>query len=391
MAHKPYSAYADSLEKYNPHIITDKDSAWATQTAQQMREAAQVSGDKRWELEADFFELLYNYHYNWDKPNRLLHSEETLNAVQKIISLAGKSGYIALQLRGEFFIFTHYWFHCENHENAFLQWNKLEKLLAPVPAEDFPLKPYYWQHIAALYNRFGEYEKTVYYYGKVLETPEVSLQQGHLEWTINELGLIYRNHYNDLEKSDSCFRAILELTPDMQSIKRYPNFTVQERNELWAALAKGNLGTNRYLRGEYDEAIPLIIQGMEGAIKNNQYNYPYAAGKALLLAEIYMMKTTFRQSNITPTKRASGLTRNGTSAAHITSSFGKNIIKPCCSITAQRATMPTHGSTTIRWKTPNALPAKNITCANCNAPSRKYTGRNLKPSRRSAMPIAAVF
>ncbi|GHV56797.1 hypothetical protein FACS1894182_04100 [Bacteroidia bacterium] len=290
MAHKPYSAYADSLEKYNPHIITDKDSAWATQTAQQMREAAQVSGDKRWELEADFFELLYNYHYNWDKPNRLLHSEETLNAVQKIISLAEKSGYIALQLRGEFFIFSHYWFHCENHENAFLQWNKLEKLLAPVPAEDFPLKPYYWQHIAALYNRFGEYEKTIYYYGKVLETPEVSLQQGHLEWTINELGLIYRNHYNDLEKSDSCFRAILELTPHMQSIKRYPNFTVQERNELWAALAKGNLGTNRYLRGEYDEAIPLIIQGMEGAIKNNQYNYPYAAGKALLLAEIYILQ-----------------------------------------------------------------------------------------------------
>ncbi|GHV21332.1 hypothetical protein FACS1894174_04590 [Bacteroidia bacterium] len=290
MAHKPYSAYADSLEKYNPHIITDKDSAWATQTAQQMREAAQVSGDKRWELEAGFFELLYNYHYNWDKPNRLLHSEETLNAVHKITSLAGKSGYTALQLRGEFFIFTHYWYDCENHEKAFRQWNKLEKLLAPVPAEDFPLKPLYWQRIAVLYSFFGEYEKTVYYYNKVLETPEVSLQQGHLEWTINELGLIYRNHYNDLEKSDSCFRAILELTPDMQSIKRYPNFTVQERNELWAALAKGNLGTNRYLRGEYDEAIPLIIQGMEGAIKNNQYNYPYAAGKALLLAEIYMMK-----------------------------------------------------------------------------------------------------
>ncbi|GHT10356.1 hypothetical protein FACS189432_06840 [Bacteroidia bacterium] len=29
---------------------------------------------------------------------------------------------------------------------------------------------------------------------------------------------------------------------------------------------------------------------MEGAVKNNKHNYPYAAGKALLLAEIYMMK-----------------------------------------------------------------------------------------------------
>ncbi|GHV50084.1 hypothetical protein FACS1894181_10170 [Bacteroidia bacterium] len=290
MTRKPYSAYADSLEKYNPHIITEKDSAWAMQTAQQMREAAQVSGDKRWELEACFFEFLYNYYYNWDKPNRSLHSEETLEAVQKIITLAEKSGYIALQLRGEFFIFTHYWYDCENHEKAFRQWHKVEKLLAPVSAEDFPHKPLYWQQIGVLYNFFGEYEKTVYYYGKVLETPEVTLQQGHLEWTINELGLIYRDHYNDLEKSDSCFRAILALMPDMQSIRRYPNFTVQERNELWAALARGNLGTNHYLRGEYDEAIPLLIQSMEGAIKNNKYNYPYAAGKALLLAEIYMMK-----------------------------------------------------------------------------------------------------
>ncbi|GHT29798.1 hypothetical protein AGMMS49574_07560 [Bacteroidia bacterium] len=291
MTRKPYSAYTDSLEKYFAQpAFEQNDSAWAAETAQQMREAAQVSGDKRWELEADFFEFLYNYYHNWDKPNRLQHSEETLDAVQKIISLAGKSGYIALQLRGEYFIFTHYWYDCENHEKAFLQWNKLEKLLAPVPAEDFPHKPLYWQQIAVLYSYFGEYEKTVYYYSKVLETPEVSLQQGHLEWTINELGLIYRNHYNDLEKSDSCFRAILKLMPDKQSIKRYPNFTVQERNELWAVLAKGNLGTNRYLRGEYDEAIPLLIQGMEGAIKNNKYNYPYAAGKALLLAEIYILQ-----------------------------------------------------------------------------------------------------
>ncbi|MDR0835276.1 MAG: hypothetical protein LBN11_01675, partial [Tannerella sp.] len=173
MTRKPYSEYADSLEKYNPQINTEKDLAWAMQTAQQMREAAQVSGDKRWDLEADFFELLYNYCHKWDKPNRLQHSEETLDAVQKIIALAGKSGYTALQLREEFFIFTHYWYDCENHEKAFRQWNLLEKLLDPVPAEDFPLKPLYWQRIAVLYSFFGEYEKTVFYFKKVLETPEV--------------------------------------------------------------------------------------------------------------------------------------------------------------------------------------------------------------------------
>jgi AraC-like DNA-binding protein len=66
-------------------------------------------------------------------------------------------------------------------------------------------------------------------------------------------------------------------------------------NELWTAIAKGNLGTNYYLRGEYSEAIPLLIEGMEGAVKNNTYNYPYAAGKALVLARIYLYQNKLKE------------------------------------------------------------------------------------------------
>jgi len=261
MTHKPYAEYADSLERYNPHIV-DEGAEWAVRTAAQMREAAKASGDRRWELEAEFFEFLYPYQRVWDKPEREKRSQETLDFAQSIIERARQMGYTALQLRGEFFVFTHFWYDLQNHELAFRQWNRLEKALDPVPVEKFPFKSYYYQRIGELYGYFGEFEKQEYYYRKAMETPEVLLKQGNLEWIINELGLIYRYQYDDLDRSDSCFRAIIELPNELRSNKSYPNFTFNERKELWIALAKGNLGTNQYLRGNYDEAIPLIMEGM---------------------------------------------------------------------------------------------------------------------------------
>ena len=307
MTHKPYCEYVDSLEKhYGIMAIENSDSAWAAAASAQMQEAAQISGDKRWELEARFleFQARYTRQLNRIKTNGDA-AEKAVDEAKKIIAQAKQSGYTAMVLRGEYFIFTHYWHNLENHKKAFLQWNVLEKLLSDVRAEDFPLKPFYFTRIATLYLFFDDYEKAVMYFNKALETPEVAISQGHYEWLTNELGIIYRNNYNDLERSDSCFHAILELIRERKTDNNsYMNLNVEERNELWMALAKGNLGTNCYVRGEYDEAIPLFIESMEGAVKNNTYNYPYAAGKALMLADIYL-----KQHNLPEVKRYADMAR----------------------------------------------------------------------------------
>ena len=104
------------------------------------------------------------------------------------------------------------------------------------------------------------------------------------------MGLIYRNHFNDLAKSDSCFLKITEMKlkyPDQPSA--YDSTYIQHEYELWMGIAKGNLGTNCHLRGDYQQAIPLLKYGIEKAVgNNNKHNYPYAIGKAILLSEIFL-------------------------------------------------------------------------------------------------------
>ena len=306
MTNKPYCEYVDSLDRYYGILaIEQHDSVWVAAAAVQMQAAAQISGDKRWELEAQFLEFQARY---TRQLNRIKTdddaAEKAVGDVKKIITQAKKTGYTSMELRGEYFIFMHYWHNMENHEKAFKQWSVLEKLLSDVRAEDFPQKCYYFMRIGTLCLFFNDCEKAIMYYHKALEAPEVAISQGHYEWLTNEFGILYRNYYNDLERSDSCFNAILQHIRERKTETRYMNLNAEERSELWTALAKGNLGTNCYVRGEYDEAIPLFIESMEGAVKNNTYNYPYAAGKALMLADIYM-----KQHNLPEVKRYADMAR----------------------------------------------------------------------------------
>ncbi|MCL2133860.1 MAG: AraC family transcriptional regulator [Bacteroidales bacterium] len=291
MTHKHYREYIDHLERnYGSTAVEENDSAWAATAVKQMYEAAKVSGDKKWELEARFLEFQARYFRELDKIKNDHNAEtEAISEVKKIGTQAKRAKYVDLQIRVEYFIFCHCWHQMENHEKAFLQWDNVEKLLLAVDAEDFQLKPYYFTRIATLHIAFDQYEKAICYYKKALESPKVIFEQGHWEWLIHEFGLIYRYYYKDLDGSDSCFRLILETVHDTVSFRGYVNLIeAQERIELWKALAKGNLGANHFLRGEYNEAIPLLIEGMEGAVKNNTHNNAYAAGRALDLAYIYV-------------------------------------------------------------------------------------------------------
>jgi len=291
MTHRQYLDFIILFERNNS--IEFGDSTEVAATLQQLYEAAQATGDKKWELEARFFAFQMGYFKALDRIKIDGKAEEkVVDELKRIGSLAKRAKCPDLQLRVEYFIFWHYWHKIENHEKAFLQWNILEKLLSQLSAEDFPPKLYYFTQIATLHAYFDQYEKAIYYFKKVLETPQLAFAEGHWEWVTNELGIIYRSvNYRDFERSDSCFHTILASVPDSISFLGYPNFTeVQERIELWQAIAKGNLAGNLKLQGKEDEAIPLLIESMEGVVKNNTYNYPYAAAKAIELSNIYLQK-----------------------------------------------------------------------------------------------------
>ena len=179
-----------------------------------------------------------------------------------------------------------------DNETCMVYGKQLDERLATVRADEFPLKPFCYAKIGNLYAYFNEYEKAKRYYEKGLENTEGMTERistigvSAVKQLLNNVGLIYRNLYNDLDKSDSFFKKIIEIEPP----KDDDGNDARVEYELWIGLAKGNLGTNCYLRGEYEAAIPLLMTGVEKALQYNTYNYPYALGKAVTIAKIYIEK-----------------------------------------------------------------------------------------------------
>ncbi|WP_295940591.1 AraC family transcriptional regulator [uncultured Alistipes sp.] len=308
MAGKPYASYCEELELSIWKNIDRREPEWIGQTADQMREAARITGSRKWMLEAALLEADYRYHRRvyMQKPNQQqidLLAEEHINDLTDIVKQARKAGAKEIESRALFSIMWRYTYPMGNYEMAFRAAHELGEALSKISAAEFPHRPVYYFDIARLYYSFREYETTRLYFEKALEDPAIAYRQRVLEKTWNDMGLIYRNYYNDLAASDSCFNRILELDPASPELISYTDgaevaFSMQKQYELWHSIAKGNLGTNAYLRGEYDEAIPLLRYAVERTPGFNPYNYPYAAGKALALADIYIKENDLPQARL---------------------------------------------------------------------------------------------
>lgn len=112
---------------------------------------------------------------------------------------------------------------------------------------------------------------------KITDDPDVNCYS-LLQLAYSTLGLIYRYHYDDLEKSDMYFRRMLDVP--------YHSNSSEIHCLSWEGIANGNLGNNLYLRKQYKEAIPLLEFACRTMSEINDYTY--ATGAAALLANIYL-------------------------------------------------------------------------------------------------------
>ena len=303
MTKEPYSHYCDILEEELYKDIELRDSVWAAQTAAQMREAAKISKNKKWLLEADYFEVTYRFFRSEYlnliklKPLDSLVVTYYIGTLRQIIHHAKKIKASDIELRAIYSIWKCYYDYVKDYEKSFTCGLELDKALATVSAAEFPHKIHYYTQIGTLYYNFNEYEMAKSFFEKGLELQSFDLNFGLTRGLWNNMGLIYRNHYKDLEKSDSCFLKIFETAPQNPE-QAYPSYmeTKQNAYNLWCYIAKGNLGYNYYLRGDYENAIPLLKTAAEKTVENNSYNYPYAAGKALTLSEIFLITNDKNQA-----------------------------------------------------------------------------------------------
>ena len=150
MAGKPFAAYCDELQKvlYDWAPYTDADArSWATQTAAQLRETGKMTKDKRWELEADFFELKFEHFHNismndYGKAQTDSLEELYIGNLQKNVLQARKIKAIDIELRSMVEIWDRYYLHFIDNIACIEYGKLLDERLATVRVDDFPFRPY---------------------------------------------------------------------------------------------------------------------------------------------------------------------------------------------------------------------------------------------------------
>jgi tetratricopeptide (TPR) repeat protein len=98
---------------------------------------------------------------------------------------------------------------------------------------------------------------------------------------LNSLGLCFRD-LRQLDSSDYYFRK--ELL-----------FTRIKQDSIYEHITLGNLGENQYLRGNYDEAIPLLFSDAEMASKVGDFSL--ASNALILIGDIYTRKGQYRKAD----------------------------------------------------------------------------------------------
>ena len=283
MAGKKYADYSMDLN-VKLYMVMHLKFEDAQVVINQIEEAVQKTNNIELKYWGEYFKLILNHRKQF--PN--LKNEQTIQIfISKAFELIEtvkkeKIYHVEFDIRQK--IINECWVNLKNYELAFEQYAIQNERLQLVSSDDIPEKAEYYKNIADAYTAFKDYPKAIYYYNKVLEEKDNKRSLHSKQHALNGIGLLYRNGFNDLDRSDSCFRLLMNVEFFKDDKYLY---------ETWNGISAGNMGYNMLLRGEYDKAIILLKKSLETIMNNcSGYgcDYAYASGPAINLADIYVRK-----------------------------------------------------------------------------------------------------
>jgi AraC-like DNA-binding protein len=284
MTGKKYAEYVcDLRNEYEVFYTTDTVSI--RRVIEQIKEVARKTGDKAWELEAIWCEKVMSYIQDEMKQGFHVPKELLIKDRFELLEQAIKYNIPHLELKYRDNIVEDAW-TIRNYVLVFEQGALLVERLTELSSDDIPEKANYFMRIASAHYHFKDYQQAMVYYRKILAEKENLVNQGAHLTALNSLGLCYRYVYQDYERSDSCFRALLQ-THFIDSFEII-------RCEIWYGIAEGNIGRNMLLRKEYDGATPWLNRSLEKVVKNK--DYAFASGVAISLTDVYLNKGDLHQA-----------------------------------------------------------------------------------------------
>lgn len=169
-----------------------------------------------------------------------------------------------------------YWGKAQNYRLAFESYFKGIETSKPLPHEVYPEKMLDFSSLGFAYYFFKEYRQAITYLKEAMSYAPPSVLARAQSDIRNNLGLCYQK-LGMLDSSDYYFSEIIKNKTDL--------------HEEWKGIASGNLGYNQYLRGKYENALPLLQADIDAAIKFNEKGL--ASGSLVPMADIYL-----KQNNI---------------------------------------------------------------------------------------------
>lgn len=280
MVGRPFCEYHDTYMNVVPPRLHG-DSLSRAELVNFFREAAGADALGEWDILAQMMENTVRFYksrkggYAWSASYT---SKEYSDDMAALATRAGEKRFPYLKIYALYQAAEGYRTFAEDYQRAFACYLEATAALDTITTAEFPPRPHIYNHIAALYYDFREYDEAIIYYRKIVEDPDVSGNYYNSYFSaMNGLGLSYRNGFKDYRRSDSCFMEILTQTAGYE-----PDRIV------WQGIAEGNIGYNYYLRNETDTALQWFIPAIPKITRI--HDFAFASLRAVNVADIYMDK-----------------------------------------------------------------------------------------------------
>lgn len=276
---KPCGVYFETYESLCDSLFSG-DSLARAELVRLFAQAAASDPTGEWELDRRRIEghvRFYESRRGGYTPSPDYTAERFADDLLEIARIAGAKGFRTLHLRSLYDAASVCRIFAYEYERAFSLYLEATSEAEKISLKEFPWKFYLFQEIGDFYYSFREYADAGRFYRLVAEDPEAALKNNlRLYSALNGLGLCCRSE-EEYEKSDSCFRRILDLAASCEA-DRY----------IWEGIAEGNIGRNHLLRGDYGPALARMKPALKKIKRAN--DDPYASGLAADIAEIYLVR-----------------------------------------------------------------------------------------------------
>jgi hypothetical protein len=224
----------------------------------------------------DYYDYVLKYNIN-DHPWR------HITFLEKLHLKAGREGVRWFTEEVDLLLAKAYLADIRKYESGLFLLRELVELPQAGKNSDSPQRQNILMILGLAYFSFNDQQNALYYFRKALNTkvpPEMESDRS-LVFLLNNLGLCFRE-LRQLDSSDYYFRK--ELL-----------FTRMKQDSVYEHITLGNLGENQYLRGNYDEAIPLLLSDAEMA--NKVGDFSLASNALILIGDIYTRKGQYRKAD----------------------------------------------------------------------------------------------